>query len=217
MRAGAVYYDLSLGYLDEDGIAGRPGFSEATLQYGFNDYISGYTGANATTDYYSTLVGSAFNTYWGALAVDLSRSAAKGREHGWQEGYRWRVSASKSFTSDTRMLLSMSHSSEGNYRSIRDAAWEHDRHPNDWREMTRYSATLSQRAGSGSLSFNGIWVRMYATTAGAHISWAMPAAMVSSIIICMPSRAGISITAIIRWWASPFAAVRAGGQPDHPL
>ncbi|MBL1697703.1 fimbrial biogenesis outer membrane usher protein, partial [Klebsiella pneumoniae] len=90
---------------------------------GFNDYISGYTGANATTDYYSTLVGSAFNTYWGALAVDLSRSAAKGREHGWQEGYRWRVSASKSFTSDTRMLLSMSHSNDGNYRSIRDAAW----------------------------------------------------------------------------------------------
>lgn len=123
MRAGAVYYDLSLGYLDEDGIAGRPGFGEATLQYGFNDYISGYTGANATTDYYSTLVGSAFNTYWGALAVDLSRSAAKGREHGWQEGYRWRVSASKSFTSDTRMLLSMSHSNDGNYRSIRDAAW----------------------------------------------------------------------------------------------
>lgn len=157
VRAGAVYYDLSLGYLDEDGIAGRPGFGEATLQYGFNDYISGYTGANATTDYYSTLVGSAFNTYWGALAVDLSRSAAKGREHGWQEGYRWRVSASKSFTSDTRMLLSMSHSNEGNYRSIRDAAWEHDRHPNDWREMTRYSATLSQQAGSGSLSFNGIW------------------------------------------------------------
>ena len=34
---------------------------------------------------------------------------------------------------------------------------EHDRHPNDWREMTRYSATLSQQAGSGSLSFNGIW------------------------------------------------------------
>ncbi len=64
VRAGAVYYDLSLGYLDEDGIAGRPGFGEATLQYGFNDYISGYTGANATTDYYSTLVGSAFNTYW---------------------------------------------------------------------------------------------------------------------------------------------------------
>ncbi len=157
VRAGAVYYDLSLGYLDEDGIAGRPGFGEATLQYGFNDYISGYTGANATTDYYSTLVGSAFNTYWGALAVDLSRSAAKGREHGWQEGYRWRVSASKSFTSDTRMLLSMSHSNDGNYRSIRDAAWEHDRHPNDWREMTRYSATLSQQAGSGSLSFNGIW------------------------------------------------------------
>jgi outer membrane usher protein FimD/PapC len=65
VRAGAVYYDLSLGYLDEDGIAGRPGFGEATLQYGFNDYVSGYTGANATTDYYSTLVGSAFNTYWG--------------------------------------------------------------------------------------------------------------------------------------------------------
>ena len=77
VRAGAVYYDLSLGYLDEDGIAGRPGFGEATVQYGFNDYVSGYSGANATTDYYSTLVGSAFNTYWGALAVDLSRSAAK--------------------------------------------------------------------------------------------------------------------------------------------
>lgn len=55
------------------------------------------------------------------------------------------------------MLLSMSHSNDGNYRSIRDAAREHDRHPNDWREMTRYSATLSQQAGSGSLSFNGIW------------------------------------------------------------
>ncbi|OSL84470.1 fimbria/pilus outer membrane usher protein [Escherichia coli] len=158
VRAGAVYYNLSLGYLDDgDWSAGQSEFGEATLQYGFNDYVSGYTGANATSDYYSTLVGSALNTYWGALAVDLSRSAAKERGHGWQEGHRWRVSVSKSFSPDTRMLVSMSHSNDGNYRSIRDVAREYDRHSNDWREMTRYSMTLSQQAGSGSLSFNGIW------------------------------------------------------------
>lgn len=63
VRTGAVYYDLSLGYLDEGGIAGRPGLGEAMVRCDFNGCISGYTGANATADYYSTLVGNVFDAY----------------------------------------------------------------------------------------------------------------------------------------------------------
>lgn len=157
VRTGTVYYDLSPGHLDEDGIARRPELGGATVQCGFNDYVSGYAGASVAADYYLMLAGSALSTYWGVLAVDLSRPAAKGRERGRQEGYHWRVSALKSFVSDTRTLVSMSHSNDGNYRFIRDAVREHSRHPNNWREMTYYSVMLSQQAGSGSLSFSGIW------------------------------------------------------------
>ncbi len=207
VRAGAVYYDLSLGYLDEDGIAGRPGFGEATVQYGFNDYVSGYSGANATTDYYSTLVGSAFNTYWGALAVDLSRSAAKGRERGWQEGYRWRVSASKSFASDTRMLVL----DEPQQR--RQLSFHSRRRPGARPSPQRLAGddplqrdVVSSRPAAAACRLTESGVRMSATTAGAPISWGTPTAMVSSITTCTPSRVRIFITAIIRWWASPFAA-----------
>lgn len=102
------------------------------------------------------------------------------------------------------MLLSMSHSNDGNYRSIRDAAREHDRHPNDWREMTRYSATLSQQAGSGSLSFNGIWsedVRHHRWRSY-QLGYANRYGQLNYYLYAQQS--GISITAIIRWWASPF-------------
>ena len=44
VREEALYYDLSMGYLDDSYISNRPGFGELTLQYGFNDYISGYMG-----------------------------------------------------------------------------------------------------------------------------------------------------------------------------
>ena len=44
VRKEALYYDLSMGYLDDSYISNRPGFGELTLQYGFNDYISGYMG-----------------------------------------------------------------------------------------------------------------------------------------------------------------------------
>ena len=88
VRAGAVYYDLSLGYLDEDGIAGRQDLAKPRCSTASMTISAAIPGANATTDYCSTLVGSAFNTYWGALAVDLFPFCGERREHGWQEGYR---------------------------------------------------------------------------------------------------------------------------------
>lgn len=157
VRKEALYYDLSMGYLDDSYISNRPGFGELTLQYGFNDYISGYMGVNGTDGYYSTLVGSALNTYWGALAVDVSRSSWKTVENDWLDGYRWRVSATKSLTSDTRVTLSMSHSNDARYISIRDAASANDHDNYTYREMTKYTANLSQQFGGGSLSFYGIW------------------------------------------------------------
>ncbi|MCS6039275.1 hypothetical protein LNP20_15570 [Klebsiella pneumoniae subsp. pneumoniae] len=194
---------------------GSPGgrdLAKPRCEYGFNDYISGYTGANATTDYYSTLVGSAFNTYWGALAVIYFPFCGEGQGARLAGGLPLAgVRIKIVYIRYANAALDELPSNDGNYRSIRDAAWEHDRHPQRLAEMTRYSATLSQQAGSGSLSFNGIWVRMSATTAGASYQLGYANRMVSSIIICMPSRARISITAIIRWWASPFAAVRQAG------
>ncbi|MCW9402414.1 fimbria/pilus outer membrane usher protein, partial [Klebsiella quasipneumoniae] len=86
-----------------------------------------------------------------------SRSSWKTVEDDWLDGYRWRVSATKSLTSDTRVSLSMSHSNDARYISIRDAASANDRNNYTYREMTRYTANLSQQIGGGSLSFYGIW------------------------------------------------------------
>lgn len=100
VQVGVVYYDLLLGYLDEDGIVGWLGFGEVMLQYGFNDYISGYIGVNVMIDYYLMLVGSVFNIYWGVLVVDFFCFVVKGREYGWQEGYCWWVFVLKLFIFD---------------------------------------------------------------------------------------------------------------------
>ncbi|MCS5931762.1 hypothetical protein LNQ03_09100 [Klebsiella pneumoniae subsp. pneumoniae] len=85
--------------------------------------------------------------------------------------------------------------------------------------MTRYSATLSQQAGSGSLSFNGIWsedVRHHRWRSY-QLGYANRHGQLNYYLYAQQS-AGYSSPAIIRWWASPlFAAVRAGGQPDYPL
>ncbi len=70
--------------------------------------------------------------------------------------------------------------------------------------MTRYSATLSQQAGSGSLSFNGIWsedVRHHRWRSY-QLGYANRYGQLNYYLYAQQSR--ISITAIIRWWASPF-------------
>ncbi len=202
VRAGAVYYDLSLGYLDEDGIAGRRDLAKprcSTASMTMSAAIPAPTRRRIITRRWS----AAPSIPTGGAGGRSFRSAAKGRERGWQgvslAGIRikiLRVRYADAGLDEPQQRRQLS------FHSRRRP--EHDRYPNDWREMTRYSATLSQQAGSGSLSFNGIWVRMSATTAGAPISWGTPTAMASSITTCTPSRVRIFITAIIRWWASPF-------------
>ncbi len=51
----------------------------------------------------------------------------------------------------------MSHSNDARYISIRDAASANDHDNYTYREMTKYTANLSQQFGGGSLSFYGIW------------------------------------------------------------
>ena len=53
----------------------------------------------------------------------------------------------------------MSHSNDARYISIRDAASANDHDNYTYREMTKYTANLSQQFGGGSLSFYGIWVK----------------------------------------------------------
>ncbi|UNB80723.1 hypothetical protein MJK72_07870 [Klebsiella pneumoniae] len=154
VRAGAVYYDdLSLGYLDEDRIAGRPGFSEAALRVRLCVAISAAIPALTRRQI--------ITRRWSAAPSAYLLGRAGGRSFpfcGEGQGTRLAGGATAGGCPHQNRLhpirecalLSMSHSNDGNYRSDRDAAWEPDRVPQrDWREVTHYSATLSQQAGGG--------------------------------------------------------------------
>ena len=54
------------------------------------------------------------------------------------------------------MTLSMSHSNDARYISIRDAASANDHDNYTYREMTKYTANLSQQFGGGSLLFYAV-------------------------------------------------------------
>lgn len=77
LREGNTRYQAVVGQIRESSIDARPMLAQATIQHGFSNLFTGYAGATATRGYAAGLVGGAFNTRMGAIAVDLTRAKAR--------------------------------------------------------------------------------------------------------------------------------------------
>lgn len=74
LREGQWRHDLSIGQVSGVMFGKSPRFAMGTLQYGFNNFVTGAVGAIAMERYASLLVGGAVNTRLGSLGLTATLS-----------------------------------------------------------------------------------------------------------------------------------------------
>lgn len=172
LRPGISRYQLSIGELREHQVKNHANVAQATLQRGFTNLLTGYTGAQAANGYVAALVGASFNTRYGALSVDLTRAHASIAGVKQTRGQSLRMSYSK-FLNPTNTSITVAayrYSSRG-FWGARDALTARDlltrgQDPGQIsRQRDQFQLTLSQPFGGrmgnvyASGSRTGFWDR----------------------------------------------------------
>lgn len=172
LRPGSSRYSATAGQMRNDFLLNdAPYFVEGTYQRGINNLLTGYVGGQAAGSglYTSALIGAAFNTPVGALALDVTGARTKfsgnGGEH---RGYSARVTYSKSIPStNTDFALAAYRYSSLGFFDLQNAVQLDDSvrggelgggvGDRDGGQRSRFQLTLSQRLGAraGQLYLSG--------------------------------------------------------------
>jgi outer membrane usher protein len=163
LRPGVWRYSVVAGEVQQTSFTLTERFVQATLQHGFNNYLTGYTGAVGAQHYGAGLLGIALNTTVGALAADVTEARTAVTDSFSASGQSLRISYSKVIReTQTNIAISSYRYSSSGYYSFADAqaAWqaadagaspdsaEHAR--SQW--QININQTLSQRWGNFYLS-----------------------------------------------------------------
>ncbi|UBO72389.1 fimbria/pilus outer membrane usher protein [Aeromonas rivuli] len=102
LRPGTAKYSFTAGKYYSTSLISSPSLLEMTYQFGLTNYLSLYSGGQASDHYYTGLLGSAMGTPVGAFSFDISYARTElGEEGGVMgnelSGQSYRVSYSKDF------------------------------------------------------------------------------------------------------------------------
>ncbi|WP_430392296.1 fimbria/pilus outer membrane usher protein [Dyella sp. 20L07] len=127
LRPGTMRFSIAAGQLRDTGLEHKPNVVQATVQYGLSNLLTGYAGIVGSEGYGALLVGSAINTRYGAVALDVTESHTNIPGQGSQSGQSYRVSYSKILPeTDTSLTVAAYRYSTGGYLSLSDAALARD-------------------------------------------------------------------------------------------
>ncbi|ORT82533.1 fimbrial protein [Burkholderia puraquae] len=156
LRPGISRLGIAVGQLRESQLERHPYFAQATYQRGISNLLTGYVGAIVAENYLAGLVGAAFNTPVGALAVDVTQASARIPGVTATSGQSVRVSYSKSVeATGTNIAVAAYRYSSRGYWGMRDAMSAREqaaagRDPNDlYRQRNQVQLTLNQTLGEG--------------------------------------------------------------------
>lgn len=122
LRPGVWRYSIVAGQVEQASLTGTDRFTQLTLQHGFNNYFTGYTGAVVAQHYDAGLVGVAVNTQLGAMAADVTEARTDITSGHSSSGQSLRLSYSKLVGySHTNITLSTYRYSSSGYYSFSDA------------------------------------------------------------------------------------------------
>ncbi|MEX5383493.1 fimbria/pilus outer membrane usher protein [Cronobacter muytjensii] len=162
MRPGYSKYAFFAGKLQDF----DEKFSEATFQYGVNNFLTASIGARMASDYASLNFGNVYTSSLGALGLDLSFSSAKVNENK-DNGYMWKVSYNKNFaqTGTNFGIAAYEYSSSG-YRELSDVAALRDNesnlyYSNSFKQKNRFEVNLSQDLDSFGMVYLSGSVQRY--------------------------------------------------------
>ncbi len=121
LRPGVWRYAATAGQVQQPTATETERFTQATLQHGFNNYLTGYTGVVGAQHYAAGLMGVAINTEIGALAADLTEGRASITNTYSSRGRSLRLSYSKLIRdTQTNIALSAYRYSSSGYYSFAD-------------------------------------------------------------------------------------------------
>ena len=122
LRPGVTRFSVVAGELHDTSIHAQPAIAQATIQHGFTNLLSGYAGIVGSNGYGALLVGSALNTRYGALALDITTAQADIPGQSSRNGQSVRLSYSKILPdSNTSLTVATYRYSTSGYLGLRDA------------------------------------------------------------------------------------------------
>lgn len=132
LRPGVTHYTLVAGQYWDGAIRDKPLLAVGTLQHGFTNLLTGYSGLIGAEGYAAGSAGLALNTRSGALAADITQARTDLRHEGTHSGQSLRLTYAKILpVIDTNVTLaSYRYSSSGYYDpveafALRDQATRH--------------------------------------------------------------------------------------------
>ncbi|MFK8935591.1 fimbria/pilus outer membrane usher protein [Acinetobacter junii] len=167
LRPGMSRYSVTAGEFRDNDINIDPWVVQGKYQRGINNYLTSYTGFQATEKYASVLAGAAFATPIGAISLDVTHSDADFERKKSQTGQSYRLSYSKLITpTNTNLTLAAYRYSTENYYKLRDAILIRDledRGLNSYavgKQRSEFQITLNQGLpdGWGNVYMVGSWV-----------------------------------------------------------
>nr|SAY42552.1 putative outer membrane usher protein ElfC precursor [Serratia marcescens] len=138
LKQGVSKYGLVAGKVNQANTDYSPAFVQGTLQYGFNNLVTGYAGTILSEDYRAWLLGSGWNLPIGAVSVDVTQASTSLQDRK-ENGQSFRIAYSKFLdaTATNFTLAAYRYSTKG-YYSFNDAIYTHqgyrerDKHFHDY-------------------------------------------------------------------------------------
>ncbi|MEI2511946.1 fimbria/pilus outer membrane usher protein [Acinetobacter soli] len=167
LRPGVNRYSLTIGQFRDSDIDINPWIVQGKYQQGINNYLTGYTGIQASENYTALLLGAAFATPIGAVAFDVTHSEADFEKQASQSGQSFRLSYSKLISpTNTNLTLAAYRYSTENFYKLRDALLIRDLEDKGintyaaGRQRSEFQITLNQGLpeGWGNFYMVGSWV-----------------------------------------------------------
>ncbi|WP_283149064.1 fimbria/pilus outer membrane usher protein [Silvimonas soli] len=122
VREGVTRYSAMAGQYRNNGLHSTPWLTQATVQHGFTNMVTGYGGATLADGYAAGLGGVALNTSVGGFGVDVTYAATHLNTQADQNGMSARLSYSKLIApTNTNLTMAAYRYSSKGYLGLQDA------------------------------------------------------------------------------------------------
>ncbi|MFD3245336.1 fimbria/pilus outer membrane usher protein [Rahnella aquatilis] len=164
---GVGLYSFSVGEYDQDD-GDKPLVGQVTYQYGVNNLVTVYTGAEYFSDYYALLGGMSFNTSVGSISLDMTHSSLKTEDGDVLQGQSLGLTYSSTFSAtNTNFDLAAYRYSTESYYDLEDAIYYLDDNRTDRVDNMRsqFQVNISQNLteGFGSVYTSGSLTEYWAS------------------------------------------------------
>lgn len=122
-KPGVGRWDFSAGEVNDDELHDKPYVAQGSYYYGINNYLTAYTGVQATdNNYLAGLLGVGLNTPFGAVALDVTHSRTEIPDDKTYQGQSYRLTWNKLLEStSTSFNIAAYRYSTQNYLGLKDA------------------------------------------------------------------------------------------------